>query len=365
MRLPSLNARQLIDALSTAVLVLDDRFRVLDMNPAAESLLEMSASRLARQPFTELFIEAPGIQSNLAECLARGTSFTNREVRLGTLQGESCICDISISLLAGRLSTRLLVEIQPVSRMELIRKDNARLHDQDTAQSMVRGMAHEIKNPLGGILGAAQLLERELPESQREYTRIIIEETGRLRALVDDMLGPNVPPKLARCNIHQVLERVLQLIAIEAPEMKTLRRDYDPSIPDFYMDNDRVLQAVLNVSRNAMQALASHHPTPDSAALSFRTRVARNFTIGDISHKLVCEITIEDNGPGIPPDLQDRIFYPMISCRPEGTGLGLHIANSMIKQHGGLINCDSEPGRTAFRIMLPIQLQKESHQNGR
>eukprot|EP01132_Coremiostelium_polycephalum_P023306 gene23306-27725_t len=220
---------------------------------------------------------------------------------------------------------------------------------------LVRGLAHEIKNPLGGIRGAAQLLARELPdENLKDYTNVIIEEADRLRNLVDRMLGSNKLPSLAMTNVHEVLERVCQLVEAESQGCITLVRDYDPSIPDVLIDREQMIQAVLNIVRNAMQAISSQNELR-LGRISLRTRALRQFTIGHVRHRLVTKVEIIDNGPGIPAELQETIFFPMVSGRPDGTGLGLAITQNIISQHQGLIECESHPGHTTFSIFLPLE----------
>ncbi len=198
------------------------------------------------------------------------------------------------------------------------------------------------------------MLARELPEARlTEYTRIIIEEADRLRDLVDRMLGSHHPPVFAAVNIHEVLERVLSLIEVESGSAIRIERDYDPSMPDLHGDRDQLLQAVLNIVRNAMQALRESS-TPD-ALITIRTRVQRRFTIGKYHHRLVCRVDVVDNGAGIPSDILGTIFYPMISGRADGTGLGLAISQSIVAQHHGLVECESQPGRTQFSVYLPLE----------
>jgi two-component system nitrogen regulation sensor histidine kinase GlnL len=218
---------------------------------------------------------------------------------------------------------------------------------------MIRGLAHEIKNPLGGVRGAAQLLARELPEGDLvEYTNIIIREADRLRDLVDRMLGPIHQLDTQVLNIHEVLEHVRNLICAETNHRITAVRDYDPSLPPLRGDKSQLIQAVLNIVRNALQAATS----VDRCAITLRSRPQRQFTIGSVRHRVVCKLDIEDNGPGIPDDMLQAIFMPMVSGRPEGTGLGLTIAQSIVTRHGGLLECFSEPGLTRFSIYLPMDL---------
>jgi two-component system nitrogen regulation sensor histidine kinase GlnL len=213
----------------------------------------------------------------------------------------------------------------------------------------VRGLAHEIKNPLGGLRGAAQLLERELPdEALTEYTQIIIEEADRLQNLVNNMLGPNRVPEMKSVNIHQILERVYHLVKAEAGLRLTINRDYDPSIPPIVGDMDQLIQAFLNILRNGVKAAGSR------GVLGITTRILRQFTIGNIQHRLVVSVEIEDNGPGIPKELQERIFFPMVTGG-DGIGLGLSIAQTLINRHHGLIEFNSKPGQTVFRVLLPLE----------
>ncbi|MEM8547632.1 MAG: nitrogen regulation protein NR(II), partial [Pseudomonadota bacterium] len=233
-----------------------------------------------------------------------------------------------------------------------ISREEGLISAQEATRSVVRGLAHEIKNPLGGVRGAAQLLARALPDEHlREYTSIIIEEADRLRDLVDRMLGPKRQLQVAPVNIHEVTEHVRNLIGAEAGDATELLRDYDPSLPSIVGDRPQLIQAVLNIVRNAYQATEGL----DHGSITLRTRSHRQFTIGTRRHRLVCRLDIEDNGPGIPEDLQHAIFVPMISSRAEGTGLGLSISQAIINRHQGLLDCTSEPGKTIFTIYLPME----------
>jgi two-component system nitrogen regulation sensor histidine kinase GlnL len=214
---------------------------------------------------------------------------------------------------------------------------------------MIRQLAHEIKNPLGGIRGAAQLLARELPHpEQREYTDVVISETDRLAALVDTLLGPGGPPNKQPLNIHELMEYVVRIVEAEDDKSLTIRRDYDPGLPLIDMDRDQMVQALLNLLRNAAIALDGQ------GTITLRSRAVMNYTIGDIRHRVIASLEIEDDGPGIPEDLQDSIFYPLVTSRPDGTGLGLPAAQELISRHGGLIEFDSRPGRTVFKVRIPL-----------
>ncbi|USE37064.1 nitrogen regulation protein NR(II) [Endozoicomonas sp. SCSIO W0465] len=340
-----------LDHLNTVVIVLDQEFRVVTLNPAAENLLDTSLKRVLNQPVTTVIPEE-NFKADLDRSLGQNQQFTRRETDF-PINGEMINVDYSISPInCGE--ARLLLEINPRDRVQKISREESLIAKQETSRILVRGLAHEVKNPLGGIRGAAQLLARELDDQGlNEFTDIIIREADRLRDLVDQMLGPLQPPKMADLNIHEVLERVIQLINAETGGELRLKRDYDPSIPDIPGDFERLIQAILNLVRNAMQAIDQAMPRCEGR-ITLRTRIARQFTIGTQRQRLVCHLSIIDNGPGIPPDLIDNIFYPMISGRADGTGLGLPMAQSIISLHQGLVECESKPGETIFNVFLPI-----------
>jgi two-component system nitrogen regulation sensor histidine kinase GlnL len=242
--------------------------------------------------------------------------------------------------------------------MKRIFQEDELLVTHQTSKELIRGLAHEIKNPLGGIRGAAQLISRSFKdEGLKDYTQVIIEESDRLRDLVDRLLGPRQLPKKESINVHKVIERVNQLVSVEANDQVRFIRDYDPSIPDIMGDSSQLIQALLNVVRNAMQALLQDDTQADKQ-VRVMTRTLRQFTIGSKRHKLVCKISVIDNGPGIPSAILKTLFYPMVSGRADGTGLGLSIAQSIINQHDGLIECKREPHQTLFNILLPIESDK-------
>ena len=337
--------------LSHAVVMLDADLKLDYINPAGEMLFAVSAKRLIGQHCETLF----PANSHLLEAISKGANdghpFTEHEVVI-TLPGQREVTvDYTITPLAEQLGqSGLLVEIQQMDRQIRIAREEQQLSQQQTFRTLVRGLAHEIKNPLGGLRGAAQLLERELPsEDLKEFTNIIIGEADRLQNLVDRMLGPNKRPKKESLNIHQLLEHVRQLVNVGINDDIKIITDYDPSIPDITADRDQLIQAILNIVGNAVQAIGS------KGEIILRTRSVRQFTIGHVHHKLVCRVDIIDNGPGIPEDMVESIFYPMVTGRAEGTGLGLSIAQSLINQHGGLIQCESRPGRTQFSLFLPFE----------
>lgn len=350
--------KHILDNLTTAVLVLNPELRVRYLNPAAENLLETSITRIHGSPVCDLFVESAEALKTLLASASNGQPYTKREAEFLLTSGSRFTVDYSVSPF-GTEPSDLLMELQPRDRLLRISREEDILSQQETTRILVRGMAHEIKNPLGGIRGAAQLLDRELhDESQREYTRVIINEADRLRGLVDRMLGPNRALKLAPTNVHEVLERVRTLLEAESRNQLIFERDYDPSLPEFEGDKEQLIQAFLNIARNAMEAAFEHTERSASSApptIVFRTRALRQFTIGHHRYRLVCRVDVIDNGPGIPTDLLQNVFYPMISGRANGTGLGLSITQSIVGQHHGLVECESEPGRTNFIIFLPLE----------
>ena len=250
---------------------------------------------------------------------------------------------------------RMLVELLEVEQQTRQDRDERALGQVQANKELIRNLAHEIKNPLGGIRGAAQLLALEIDSRElSEYTDVIIHEADRLQALVDRLLAPHRKPHVVSdVNIHEVCERVRSLILAEHGRGLVVQRDYDISIPDFRGDREQLIQAVLNIAQNAAQALAGRIAAGD-ARLLLRTRVARQVTIGKQRYRLALELHVEDNGPGVAEDIRDRIFYPLVSGREGGSGLGLTLAQTFVQQHQGMIECDSVPGRTVFRIVIPL-----------
>ena len=340
----------ILQNLSTATLCLDHALCVRYINQSAECLLDVSANRVSGRPVGTILQEANELESVLFDALQTNQPYTRRKDALKLLDGNTITVDYTVTIFSTDESPLLLLEILPQDRyLRIDREEGHRLHEQ-TTRLMIRGLAHEIKNPLGGIRGSAQLLARELPgEDLDEYTNIIIEETDRLTALVDRLLGPTNQPVTMPTNIHEVLEKSARLV--EAEHNLTITRDYDPSIPELSVDPNLMMQAILNVVRNASQVLAD---TQDPC-IQLITRTERQFTIGTNRHRNVVRIDIVDNGPGVPPSISEQLFYPMISGRAGGSGLGLSIAQSIVVRHGGVIECDSQPGHTTFRIIIPLE----------
>lgn len=340
----------LLEVLNTAVILLDEALQLTYLNPAAENLFEVSRRQVIGQYWPQIMQPENTFGERLQGALQAQEPFTERELELLTAYGQRITVDCTVTPLGNG---DLLLEIVQVDRHLRIAHEEHLLTQQHAARDLMRGMAHEIKNPLGGLRGAAQLLEDELQQPElKEYTQVIVGEADRLRKLVDRMLGPNNVPENRTINIHQVIEHVRSLVDAECyPELE-LKRQYDPSIPELQADSELLVQAMLNLVRNAAQAGAS--------CIILRSRTQRQFTIGHTRYKLVIRIDIIDNGPGIPVDIQSKIFYPMVSGRPEGTGLGLSIAQSLINQHHGIIEFTSMPGNTMFTIFLPLEVANDS-----
>lgn len=345
-----------LDNLNTSVLLIDAQLSITYLNPAAESLLAVSAHRLLNSFAPQLFVEAEPRHQLFLNALENESGFTERKVKVLLPDLREITVDYSVTPLTQSEKPLLLLEMLPVDRTLRIDREEALLSANDTSRNLVRGLAHEIKNPLGGIRGASQLLALELDRSElEEYTDVIIAETDRLRELVDRLLGSPLPTQVTQVNIHEVTEHVATLVQAETHGSLIINKDYDPSIPEIIGDREKLIQAVLNVVRNAMQALDGADKIGHGGKITLRTRILNHFTIGKKRHPMVCRLEIIDNGPGIPIDISERIFYPMISGRAEGSGLGLPIAQSAIHQHQGLIECGSEPGCTRFSIYLPLK----------
>ncbi len=358
---PNFFERKFLDHLTTGIIVLDQDLKVSYSNSAADMMLEISGQRSKGVAIHDLLMAGNEPLFGVKECIKTKHSFTERERVLITLAGNRITVDYTVTPVTDRSKPLVLMEVSARDRLQRISREEDLLAKQESSRMLIRGLAHEIKNPLGGIRGAAQLLHKQLDDSNRQdYTKIIMEEADRLRKLVDRMLGPNQSFKQDKVNVHEVLERVVNLVEVESAGKIILHRDYDPSIPELIGDKEQLIQALLNISRNAMEALGHKidggEPDPENRpTIIFRTRPLRQFTIGQTLHRLVIRIDIIDNGPGIPAALLNSIFYPMVSGRPEGSGLGLSITQSIISQHQGLVECESKPGNTNFIIYIPLE----------
>ena len=347
------SAQSILENQSTGILWLDAALRLAYLNPAAETLLRLDGHQALGKTIAECLPEAREFAAALARAAEQRETFTQRELKLSLAADgvQAITVDCTATPVAERDGdTPLLVELVPLDRHLRISREDALIAQHAANRLLARNLAHEIRNPLGGLRGAAQLLDRRLPdESLKDYTRIIMGEADRLSGLVDAMLGPARPPQRGPVNIHELLEHVGRLIESEAPASLELKRDYDPSLPELMLDRGEIVQALLNVARNAREALK------DKGMLLFRTRVLRQFTIGTRRHRLVACVEVVDDGPGVPAELMGRIFAPLVSGKPQGTGLGLSIAQELVNRHGGLIECVSAPGDTVFSILLPLE----------
>lgn len=343
----------ILNQLATAVIQLDSGLRLREANPAAESLVMTSIQKLRGLSLERLFPGQSAFIDAVKQCLRQLRPFTERDLLLtrSNLEPMRVDCTVSPRLFGDSGVMGAVLELTSTERHQRIQAEENKLIQNQISTALMRGLAHEVKNPLGGIRGAAQLLERELSEPhQREYTQIIIGEADRLRKLVDRMLGPRGHQTLSVFNVHEVLEHVRQVVEIEAGQSVVIHRDYDPSLPDLEADRDQLIQAFLNVVRNAVQAVCAR-----GGNVTLRTRAQRMFTIGSVMHRLVIRVDVIDDGPGVDPELVDSIFFPMVSGRAEGSGLGLPIAQSLVNRQGGLIDFTSAPGHTVFTIWLPIR----------
>ncbi len=335
------------DILATAVLISDTQRIARYLNPAAENLLGISAYHAIGRSVGQLLGECPELVRALDHALSEGTSFTEHDVAL-TINGHTLVLSATVSPLDDD-SGAAVIELHPAAGNVRIARDEQVMAQTQASQHLLRQLAHEIRNPLGGIRGAAQLLEAELDSTDlREYTQVIIQETNRLQSLLDRLLTPAKRPVVQPINVHEVLERVRSLLSAEFPLLQ-FQCDYDTSLPELEGDPEQLIQAVLNITRNAAQAMDG------DGRINFRTRVARQVTLAMKLWKLAVRLDVIDNGPGIPEDMLGRVFFPLVSGREGGTGLGLTLAQSLVQRHDGAIHVESQPGRTCFSIYLPIK----------
>jgi two-component system nitrogen regulation sensor histidine kinase GlnL len=343
-----------LEMLSTAVLVIDADGRVRWVNQSAEAMLGVSRRILFGQLARGLFAEPDPVDRLLEESSARAFGMRRQVMLLRRPLREA----LQVQVIATALymdETPLLLELSEIEQQLKVNREERQLDMSEASRRLMRNLAHEIKNPLGGIRGAAQLLETELrTREEREYTGVIISEADRLQALVDRVLVSHRAPRVvAELNIHEVCERVRSVILAEYPVGLLVERDYDASVPEFRGDREQLIQALLNVVRNAAQALLARIAAGD-ACVQLRTRVAQQVTMRRPC-KLALDLRVIDNGPGIPEELKERVFDPLVSGREGGSGLGLSLAQEFIHQHGGTIDFESEAGRTDFRILLPLR----------
>ena len=337
-----------LEYLATAVILLDDESRIVYINPAAEHLFDLNDKILHGLPLQQVFTHTEQLASAMQQAVHNNASYIEHDLTLGThAHGKLHLhCAASPLQLARRY---LLLEFHAMDRPLKLAREEQMLDQTQANRLLLRNLAHEIKNPLGGIRGAAQLLEQELEKpALREYTQVIVQEADRLRSLMEKLLAPQNASHYSALNIHEVLERVRSVVLAEMPEGLKIQRDYDISLPALVGDKEQLIQVVLNIVRNAAQAMEG------KGLIVLRTRIARQVTLIKHRHRLAIMVQIIDNGPGIPQELKDKIFYPLVSGRADGHGLWLTLAQDYVSQHHGTIEFDSEPGRTCFTVLLPV-----------
>ena len=354
----------LLDQLPNAIIIFDGKTKHLFYaNPAAESALDLSRKAIVGHLLGELFADNPALNGMIDEVANSVTAAQRQEMILhvfpNTIHYDAVPVHVVIALLEE--PGLMLMEWFPLDQQLRSERDERVTQQVEANKQLMRNLAHEIKNPLGGIRGAAQLLEFELPEKAlREYTQVIIKESDRLQTLVDRLLAPHRRAHTTELiNVHEALERVRSLVLAEFPSGLRIIRNYDTSLPDIIGDKEQLIQAVLNIAHNAAQAL-SEEMRRGTAVIEFRTRVARSVTIAKQRYKLALDLHVIDNGPGIPEEIRDRIFFPLVSGREGGSGLGLTLAQTFVQQHQGFIACESQPGKTDFHIQIPYRKQELS-----
>jgi two-component system nitrogen regulation sensor histidine kinase GlnL len=337
-----------LEYLATAVILLDDESRIVYINPAAEHLFDISDKILHGLPLQQVFTHTEQLANAMQQAIHNNASYIEHDLMLGTGSHSKLHLHCAASPLQfGR--RYLLLEFHAMDRPLKLAREEQMLDQTQANRLLLRNLAHEIKNPLGGIRGAAQLLEQELEKpALREYTQVIVQEADRLRSLMEKLLAPQNASHYGALNIHEVLERVRSVVLAEMPEGLKIRRDYDFSLPALIGDKEQLIQVMLNIVRNAAQAMEG------KGLIVLRTRIARQVTLVKHRHRLAVMIQIIDNGPGIPQELKDKIFYPLVSGHADGHGLGLTLAQDFVSQHHGTIEFDSEPGRTCFTVLLPL-----------
>ncbi|HEY0684457.1 MAG TPA: nitrogen regulation protein NR(II) [Steroidobacter sp.] len=360
---------RILDSLSTSVLIVDRDRSLLYLNVSAETLFGVSRNQVRGRPLAELLEDSAVLDSVIDRAATTSRPFSRRELALRPIYGDGELivdCTVAPYEEIGAPGA-VLIEISDATQHQRITRETALLTQIGGSRLMIRQLAHEIKNPLGGLRGAAQLLARQLDDaSMREYTTVIISEADRLVTLVDTLLGPGHAPRKESINIHELLQHVGHLLAADAPAGVVIDRDYDPSLPPLYLDRNLIIQAMLNLGKNAMQAIAQgmtknfYQNGGRGGRLVLRTRALTNVNIGARRHRLVASVQFEDNGPGVPEHLRDTLFYPLVTGRADGTGLGLAVAQDLVSRHDGLIEFESRPGQTIFTVLLPFHVTDTS-----
>jgi len=345
---------QAFDWLPTPIAVLTNDGVIVFVNAELEDVIGQSRRSLEGQSFINFFTDSKPLKHALAGAKANEFAALRYDSELLRIKQEDSL-PVHVIVAQSDLPGEIIIELLPIQQQTKQDREERLLDQAQANKELIRNLAHEIKNPLGGIRGAAQLLEMEMDSKElKEYTQVIIREADRLQILVDRLLAPHRRPHVVGdVNIHEVCERVRSLIVSEFPKGLRVIRDYDISIPEFRGDLEQLIQAVLNIAHNAALALADM-VTEGTAELTFKTRIARQSTFGKQRYRLALELHVIDNGPGVPDSIKDRIFFPLISGREGGSGLGLTLAQTFVQQHHGSIECESVPGRTDFKILIPL-----------
>lgn len=344
---------QAFNLLATIVLLTRPDGQVVFANSAAEDVLSIGQRALEQSRLQDLFIDPQEVVRALAG--AQGGAFSALRYDAQLLRTGNDPIPVHVIVAPTDAPDEVLIELLPLEQQSRQEREERLIDQAQANKELIRNLAHEIKNPLGGIRGAAQLLQMEIESRDlTEYTQVIVREADRLQTLVDRLLAPHRRPHVVGpVNIHEVCERVRSLIVAEFPRGLQVIRDYDISLPEFQGDKEQLIQAVLNIVHNAAQALSERIARED-ATIRLETRAVRQVTIAKQRHRLALELHVVDNGPGIPEEIKDRLFSPLVSGRDGGSGLGLNLAQTFVQQHKGLIECDSEPGHTDFKIMIPL-----------
>ena len=341
-----MDAQNILESITTSVVITNKFMKIVHVNTAAENLFRSSKENLQNAKLSELFANNKSIIINqVYDAIALNQSSTSRDIEISLKTKTKHNVDCNVQTIFLEKDKHVLLEIRTLKRIKNIVL-NANFINQNNATEMItRSIAHEIKNPLGGIKGAAQLLKKEINEEQKEYTDIIIEEADRLKNYIDKMHGPKDLPSFKSTNIHLIIDKVLKILGIKSSNYK---KNYDPSIPLLYLDQDMIIQSLLNIIKNASEAIT------ENGLIEIKTRVDRSFTINSIRHKLVAIISIIDDGIGVNKEIASKLFLPLITNKKKGNGLGLSISQRLISINKGIITFEEENSKTIFKIILPI-----------
>ncbi|MEO8039045.1 MAG: nitrogen regulation protein NR(II) [Betaproteobacteria bacterium] len=341
-----------LDVLATAVMLLDRCHVIKHLNPAGENLFQVSKNIMVGQGLETAFVHSGQLEAAIDFAERGNCSYTQHDLALiatAAISGQRVPLSCSVTAFELDDSSGFMLEFTPLQQQMRIAREERLLDQSQANRELIRNLAHEIKNPLGALRGAAQLLDRELERPElHEYTQVIMMEADRLQSLMDRLLTPHRLPQPTALNVHEVTERVRSLLLAEFPNIR-IHRDYDTSLPPLTADREQLIQAVLNIGRNAAQAMSG------AGNITFRSRVARRVTLAKKLYRLAIVLEVIDDGPGVAPDIRDRVFFPLVSGRDGGTGLGLTLAQNFVNQHHGIIELDSQPGHTSFTLLLPLR----------